>query len=63
MLLGPTGCTQVVCRNEAVPATGTARPILVATRNDALASVIASTPPERRKDLVFMQVCVQCPDA
>ena len=49
--------TQVVRRNEAVPATGAARPVLVATRNDALASVIASTPADRRKDLVFMQVC------
>jgi hypothetical protein len=32
-------------------------PILVATRNDSLEGIIASTPAERRKDLVFMQVC------
>lgn len=30
-------------------------PILVATRNDALAGIVASCPPERRQDLVFMQ--------
>ena len=49
--------TQVVRRNEAVPATGASMPILVATRNDSLEGIIASTPAERRKDLVFMQVC------
>ena len=30
-------------------------PILVATRNDALAGVVDATPAERRRDLVFMQ--------
>ena len=42
-------------RGEAVPTLPTPRPIFVATRNDSLAGVIASTPPAQRRDLVFMQ--------
>ena len=43
-------------RGDAFPAsTPPGTPILVATRNDALASVVEATPVERRRDLVFMQ--------
>ena len=30
-------------------------PILVCTRNDDLGAIVEATPPERRKDLVFLQ--------
>ena len=47
---------QVMRRGDAFPKSmppGT--PILGATRNDALAGVVDSTPADRRRDLVFMQ--------
>ena len=43
-----------VGRTEPVPAEGTG-PIYIATRNDDLTAVVDKTPPNRRKDLVFMQ--------
>jgi ketopantoate reductase len=43
----------IVRRGE--PVAGPPGPILVATRNDALEAVVAATPPERRRDLVFLQ--------
>ena len=45
----------MVRRGQPIPPSATPGPILVATRNDALEGVIAATPPERRKDLVFLQ--------
>ena len=43
-----------VRRGEPIPATP-AGPIVVATRNDALAGVVEATPKARRPDLVFLQ--------
>lgn len=45
----------LVKRGEPIPAEPSTGPIYVCTRNDALASVIEATPPERREDLVFLQ--------
>ena len=45
----------LVRRGEIFPAAPTSGPIYVCTRNDALAGVIASTPSNRREDLVFLQ--------
>ncbi|GFR42479.1 hypothetical protein Agub_g3389 [Astrephomene gubernaculifera] len=50
--MGP-GNDVVVGRGEAVR--GPPGPILVCTRNDDLQAVVDMTPPERRKDLVFLQ--------
>lgn len=44
----------IVRRGEPIPATP-AGPIVVATRNDALAGVVEAMPPTRRGDLVFIQ--------
>jgi hypothetical protein len=46
---------QIVRRGQPVPASPAHTPILVATRNDALAGVVSATPAERRSDLVFLQ--------
>lgn len=43
----------LVKRGESV--SGPAGPIVVCTRNDDLQAVVDATPPERRKDLVFIQ--------
>ncbi|GAB5031080.1 Hypothetical protein NocV09_00403530 [Nannochloropsis oceanica] len=51
-MLGPKAI--MVGRTDPVPSEGTG-PIYIATRNDDLAAVIEKTPPNRRKDLVFMQ--------
>eukprot|EP00324_Dicrateria_rotunda_P005664 CAMPEP_0206170098 /NCGR_PEP_ID=MMETSP1474-20131121/37776_1 /ASSEMBLY_ACC=CAM_ASM_001110 /TAXON_ID=97495 /ORGANISM="Imantonia sp., Strain RCC918" /LENGTH=289 /DNA_ID=CAMNT_0053576561 /DNA_START=82 /DNA_END=948 /DNA_ORIENTATION=- len=56
-LLKEIGCEgdAVVKRGEPFPAEPAQGPIYVATRNDALAGIIADTPAHRREDLVFMQ--------
>eukprot|EP00624_Nannochloropsis_granulata_P001793 evm.model.NODE_1880_length_10929_cov_34.235886.4 len=51
-MIGPKAI--MVGRTDPIPSEGTG-PIYVATRNDDLAAVIEKTPPNRRKDLVFMQ--------
>lgn len=43
-----------VGRNDPIDPNGSG-PILLATRNDALDSIVGKCPPNRRKDLVFMQ--------
>lgn len=48
-------CQVIIRRGEPFPDPAPAGPIIVATRNDALAAVVASTPPARRGDLVFIQ--------
>lgn len=53
-LLAQGGDTIVLGRNDEIDATGVG-PILIATRNDALDGIVEKCPPERRKDLVFMQ--------
>jgi len=45
----------VMKRDDPFPTTPTTGPIYVCTRNDALASIVDKTPPERRSDLVFLQ--------
>ena len=45
----------VVRRGEPIPDSPASGPIYLCTRNDVLCDVIAATPAERRKDLVFMQ--------
>ena len=58
-LLAELGCEgdAVMRRGDAFPADApSSGPIYVCTRNDALEGVIAATPAERRKDLVFLQV-------
>ena len=52
-MLGPSTIMIGRADND-IPSEGTG-PIYVATRNDDLAAVIDKTPPNRRKDLVFMQ--------
>lgn len=42
-------------RGDAFPSVSAGTPILVATRNDALAGIVDATPADRRRDLVFMQ--------
>jgi len=49
------GADVVVKRGEQFPALPQPLPILIATRNDALAGIVEATPPNRREDLVFMQ--------
>ncbi|CAL8464443.1 g3978 [Coccomyxa elongata] len=44
----------LVGRGESIPEAPQG-PVVVCTRNDALDDVVASTPPNRRKDLVFIQ--------
>ncbi len=53
-LLAQGGDTIVLGRNDEIDANGVG-PILIATRNDALDGIVEKCPPERRKDLVFMQ--------
>lgn len=47
--------TIVVTRGQSLPADAPPGPIIVATRNDDLASIVDATPEARRKDLVFIQ--------
>lgn len=56
-LLEQLGCEGdvLVRRGEPIPAEPAEGPIYVCTRNDALAGIVELTPPERRKDLVFLQ--------
>mmetsp|Transcript_2207 Transcript_2207/g.3640 ORF Transcript_2207/g.3640 Transcript_2207/m.3640 type:complete len:300 (+) Transcript_2207:3-902(+) len=51
--MGP-GTDVLVGRNQPVQGLDSG-PILVCTRNDALPAVVEATPPQRRKDLVFLQ--------
>ncbi|KAL1523940.1 hypothetical protein AB1Y20_018856 [Prymnesium parvum] len=53
--LATLGESVLLRRGEPFPASPSSGPIYVCTRNDALAAVVAATPPERRGDLVFMQ--------
>ena len=48
-----TGPDVVIGRGQ--PIEGPSGPIVVCTRNDDLAAIVDATPPERRKDLVFIQ--------
>lgn len=48
-----TGKDVVIGRGQ--PIEGPPGPIIVCTRNDDLAAIVDATPPERRKDLVFIQ--------
>lgn len=51
----------VAGRQGPVATTGGRGPVLVCTRNDALADVVARTPGDRRDDLVFVQNGVLAP--
>ncbi|KAG8458920.1 hypothetical protein KFE25_004254 [Diacronema lutheri] len=53
--LAELGPSTIVKRGDPFPAEPTSGPIYVCTRNDALAGIVAMTPPDRRADLVFMQ--------
>mmetsp|Transcript_9930 Transcript_9930/g.13896 ORF Transcript_9930/g.13896 Transcript_9930/m.13896 type:complete len:338 (-) Transcript_9930:314-1327(-) len=53
-LLASKGSTTLLGRGDVIDPEGTG-PILLATRNDALDSIIDACPPNRRKDLVFLQ--------
>lgn len=50
-----SGGRDVVLRRGAAAIDGPPGPIVVCTRNDSLAGVVAATPAARRKDLVFIQ--------
>jgi hypothetical protein len=52
---------QIVRRGEKIPA-GTTGPIFICTRNDVLEGIIEDCPPERREDLVFLQVEIRVKD-
>ena len=56
-LLMELGCEGdvLVCRGEPIPPSPSSGPIYVCTRNDALADIVARTPPARRADLCFLQ--------
>ena len=53
-LLASGGDCTIVGRNDAISGDGKG-PILIATRNDALESIVDKCPEHRRKDLVFLQ--------
>ena len=42
-------------REDSIDASKEGQPILIATRNDALAGIVDNCPENRRKDLVFLQ--------
>ncbi|VEU44550.1 unnamed protein product [Pseudo-nitzschia multistriata] len=52
--LSDAGNCVVLGRGDSIDANGEG-PILLATRNDALDGIVESCPPNRRKDLVFLQ--------
>jgi hypothetical protein len=53
-LLAEAGDCKVLGRQDGIDPDGKG-PILIATRNDALAGIIDDCPPNRKKDLCFMQ--------
>ena len=53
-LLAEAGDCRVLGRTDSIDENGSG-PILVCTRNDALAGIVDSCPPNRRSDLVFLQ--------
>jgi hypothetical protein len=54
-LLAQAGACSVLRRNDSIDPTKEGSPIIVTTRNDALAGIIENCPPNRRADLVFVQ--------
>jgi len=54
LLASGEGDTVVLGREDSIDADGSG-PILIATRNDSLDGIVDKCPPNRRKDLVFMQ--------
>ena len=50
-----SGDATFIGRNDPIDPDAAGRPILVATRNDALDGIVEKCPENRRKDLVFMQ--------
>ena len=55
LALSEMGTGQDVVVGRGQPIEGPSGPIVVCTRNDDLAAIVDATPPERRKDLVFIQ--------
>ena len=53
--LAKAGDCQVLGREDSIDASKEGQPILIATRNDALAGIVDNCPENRRKDLVFLQ--------
>jgi hypothetical protein len=54
-LLSEAGTARLLGRKDHIDPAGEGKPILIATRNDALASIVDNCPENRRKDLVFLQ--------
>ena len=53
--LAQAGDCTVLGREDSIDPDQEGRPILIATRNDALAGIVDGCPENRRKDLVFLQ--------
>jgi hypothetical protein len=54
-LLAQGGPSLLLGRGQSIPPDSEGTPIFIATRNDALDSIIDSCPPNRKSDLVFLQ--------
>jgi hypothetical protein len=54
-LLSEAGRSRLLGRSDAIDPASEGKPILIATRNDALANIVDNCPENRRKDLVFLQ--------
>ena len=54
-LLAEAGNCRVLGRNDKIDPNNVGYPIYIATRNDALASIVDNCPINRRNDLVFLQ--------
>jgi len=50
-----SGTTLLLKRGDVIPSDNEGTPILIATRNDSLEPIIKACPPNRLKDLVFLQ--------
>lgn len=53
--LASAGDCTVLGREDRIDPTKEGQPVLIATRNDALAGIVAACPENRRRDLVFLQ--------
>jgi hypothetical protein len=54
-LLAQTGNCKVLSRNDSIDPKNVGQPIYIATRNDALETIVNNCPIERKSDLVFLQ--------
>jgi hypothetical protein len=54
-MLAEAGNCRLLGRTDSIDPNQTNTPIFIATRNDALEGIVQACPPNRRKDLVFLQ--------